>query len=188
MSRLTPCVLSLLLLTPQIGNGDENQVGRCTIVNTADHPIVIGLYKPSENGISEKLVSVPPRTELYDVPIPVTDDAQFVIAYCATMEGDKVRRANPIQIYGHQRLRFLKDKRHQLTRDAMIEYRGGYDPRSAFDGNHALWLPGSQVEAQSVLKRANQRSTPVPPPLTRTKFVDGSNSHQAERGDGGETK
>jgi hypothetical protein len=70
--------------TKQLSKDDETQVGRCTIVNSTGHPIVIGLYKPSKNGISEKLVHVPPRTELYDVPIPVTDDAQFVIAYSAT--------------------------------------------------------------------------------------------------------
>jgi hypothetical protein len=148
------------------------------IVNSSDHPIVIGLYTPSKDGISEKLVNVPPKTELYDVPIPVTDNAQFVIAYCATTEGDQVRRAKPIEICGHKRLRFLKDGRRQITRDAMIVYRGGYEPRS-FDFNNALWLPDYHIEAQNVLRRANQTSKIMPTPLTRTEPADGTDSQQA---------
>lgn len=140
MFRLFPFVLGLFLLIPQVSNGDEAQVGSCTIVNTEDHPVVIGLYTPSTDGVSERLVSVPPRTELYDVPVAVTDDAQFVIAYAATMEGDKVRRASPIQICGHKRLSFLRDK-HQMTHDAMIVYRGGYDPgRRDIMNNDALFF------------------------------------------------
>jgi hypothetical protein len=43
MFRLVLFVLGLLFLIPHISNGDEAEAGRCTIVNTADHPIVIGI-------------------------------------------------------------------------------------------------------------------------------------------------
>ena len=188
MRRVTPIALGLLLLTSHVSKGDETPVGSCTIVNTEDHPVVIGLYKPSTDGISERLVSVPPRTELYDVPIPVSDDAQFVIAYSATMEGDEIRRAVPIVICGHKRLRFLKNNRRQVTLDAMIEYRGGSGSNLGDDRNIALYLPDSQVEAREVLRRANRTSTPVPPSLTRTKFVDGSNSQRVKPANGREPK
>jgi hypothetical protein len=151
---------------------------------------VIGLYKPSKNGISERLVNVRPKTELYDVPIPVTDDAQFVIAYSATMERDKVNRANPIQICGHKRLRFIKNDKHKETSDVMIHYRGvsAFDLSSRHDRNNALYLPDYQVEAKRVLRDANQTSKRVPTPLTRTKFVGGSNSQPAEPSDERETE
>jgi hypothetical protein len=102
----------------------------------------------------------------------------LVIAYSATIEDGKVRRATPIQICGHKRLRFLKNTRHQVTREAMIVYRGGYDSRFQ-DHNNALWLPDSQIEAQHVLRRVNQTSKIVPTPLTRTEFVEGTGSQQA---------
>ncbi len=188
MRRATPIALSVLLMTAHVCQGDETQIGNCTIVNTDEHPIVIGLYMPTTNGISEKLISVPSRTELYDVPIPLTDDAQIVIAYSATMEGDKVRRTNPIQILGHRPLRFLKNNQRQVTRDAMIVYRGGSDSSFRYDDNSALWLPGWDIEAQDELRRANEKSKIVPTPLTRTEFVDVPDSQQVVPRDARERK
>ena len=69
MLRMTVALATLLVFWTQPNHAEESSVGTCTIINTTDHPIVIGLYKPSTKGIAERIVSVPAKTELRDVPV-----------------------------------------------------------------------------------------------------------------------
>ncbi|MEM1226140.1 MAG: hypothetical protein AAGJ40_10595 [Planctomycetota bacterium] len=94
--------------------GSEPAQSICTILNTTDHPVVIGLYRPTPDGMVERLVTVAPKTQIDDIPIEIVADSQFAIAYSASTDEGTISRSDPIAIVGHRQLSYLKELRVKL--------------------------------------------------------------------------
>ena len=89
------------------------------------------------------------------------------------MKDDRISRSSPIEIYGHKRLRFIKNAKDPKTPKVLIQYRGGSSIDSARDAfNTALYVPDSELEAKRVLTDANYTSKLVKTPLAQKVFAD----------------
>lgn len=141
---------------------DETHRGKCTIVNAKDQLVVIGIYRPSEAGIEERLVAVPAKTQVEGIPVTLSDDEQFIIAYKAVDDGNGIKRANPIKIYDCKRISFIAKKRDAGTPDVLVEYHGFNEsfPRLR-EGTRSLYIPDTESEAKRVLRDSNRKSTIV---------------------------
>ncbi len=149
----------------------DNESGTCSIVNPNDQSVVIGIYRPTANGIEERLVTVPAKSQIDKIPIPLTDDDQFAIAYRAEAIRDELKRGNPIKIYGHRRINIIRNKIDPTTPDVLIEFRGFNETFGDLrDQNRALYIPISEGEAKRVVRDANQKSTVGETPLARTEY------------------
>ena len=165
----------IALSQPMILAANESEEGNCTILNTADHPIVIGLYQPTEDGISEQLVEVAPKTQIMNVPVQLVADAQFVIAYEASLRDNPILRSKPVAIVGHTLLKYMKKKSESEMPDVMIQYRGGSSiaQRSRPDPfNTALYVPGTESEAKRILREANHTSQLIETPLAQQDYSE----------------
>ena len=156
------------------GNADESLRGQCVILNTTEHPVVIGLYRPSSEGIEERLINVPPKASVHSISIELTKDEQFVVAYRALSDGKLISRSIPIRVDGHERMNLITKRDNPATPDVLIAYRGGVDPnfRGRDSLNKSLFLPDTEIEAQHILRNANQTTTIVDTPLLKIHYTD----------------
>jgi hypothetical protein len=139
-------------------------------VNPNDQLVVIGFYRPSETGIEERLVAVPAKTQIEGIPIVLSDDEQFIIAYKAVDDGNGIKRANPIKIYDYKRIQIIAKKNDTGIPDVLIKYSGFYEFPPTRDGQ-SLYIPNTQSEATRVLRESNQKSTIVEAPLAKSEYA-----------------
>lgn len=174
MLRLSILALTMVLLHPPILSAKESKEGQCTILNTTDHPIVIGLYRPSEDGIEEQLVKVASKTQVDKIPVHLVADAQFVVAYEASLGDSGVSRSKPVFILGHTVLKYIKKKNESSLPDVVIHYRGGSSIHRSRPGpfNIALYLPDAESEAKRVLRDANHTSKLIETPLAQQSYSE----------------
>lgn len=101
------------------------------IINTASHDVVIGIYEPTNDGVSERLVSVKSMTEIRNVPIAVEDNDCFAIAYKASGEGD-IKRAAPAVIQGMAKIVSAGHRDRKVSKaEIVLQYRAsGLNPES----------------------------------------------------------
>lgn len=151
--------------------GADTATGICTIVNPESQPVVIGIYRPSINGIEERIIAVPAKTQIHGIPIYLSEDDQFAIAYKADAEGDEIKRATPIKLFGHRRINFITKKRDANTPDVLIEFRGFDETFGDLrDQNGALYIPIGELDAKRVIRDSNQKSTVVDSPLASSEY------------------
>lgn len=175
MFRRLLITITLVLSQSLIVTADDQRAGNCTILNTTDHPIVIGLYRPSDDGINERLVMVAPTTQVENIPLQLVADAQFVIAYEASLSDGAIIRSKPVAIVGHSLLNYIKRKNgaSELP-DVLIQYRGGYSVHRSRPGpfNNALYIPDTESEAQRVVRDANHSSQLIETPLAQQDYKE----------------
>lgn len=171
MIRAISCCFAIVFVACIAHSADHDQSGTCSIVNPHDQPVVIGIYRPSNEGIEERLVAVSGKSQIDKIPFLLTADDQFVIAYRAEEIGDELQRARPIKIYGHRRINIIRKKKDSDTPDVLIEFRG-FDMTfgDRRDQNRALYIPDSESEAKRVILDANQKSKVVESPLARSDY------------------
>ena len=51
-----------------------------TIINLADHPVVVGIYAPGDATCDQTLISISSSTQISDGPLQATEHEQFAIA------------------------------------------------------------------------------------------------------------
>ncbi len=171
MCRTMAVGITMLFVLSTSLVANDNESGTCSIVNPGDQTAVIGIYRPTAKGIEERLVTVPAKSQIDKVPILLTDDDQFAIAYKAEETGGKLKRADPIKIYGHRRINFIRQKKSNDTPDVLIEFRGFDETFGDLrDQNRALYIPSSESEAVRVLRDANHKTTVVKAPLAKADY------------------
>ena len=174
MLRQSLTATLIVLIQVSIAIADDSEEGRCMILNTSDHPVVIGLYQPTDDGIKERLVKVASKTQMADIPVELATDAQFVIAYEASVDDATISRAKPVAIRGHTVLRYIRKRVDTKLPHVMIQYRGSSSIHGTRPGpfNTALYLPDSASEAKRVLRDANHTSRLIETPLAQQNYTD----------------
>ena len=151
--------------------GEDTATGTCTIVNPENQLVVIGIYRPSTNGIEERIIAVPAKTQIHGIPIYLSEDDQFAIAYKADREGDEIKRASPIKLFGHRIINVITEKRDANTPDVLIEFRGFNETYGDLrDQNNVLYIPKSELDAKGVIRDSNRKSTVVDSPLASSEY------------------
>lgn len=175
MFRHLLIAIALVLSQSMIVTADDPRTGNCTILNTTDHPIVIGIYRPSDDGISERLVRVAPKTQVENIPLQLVDDSQFVIAYEASLSDGTISRSKPVAIVGHTLLKYIKKKNSDSELpDVLIQYYGNPSNHRLRPGpfNNALSVPDTESVAQRVLRDANHSSQLIETPLAQQDYKE----------------
>lgn len=98
-----------------------------TIINTSDHPVVIGVYESTSKGIRETLIPVNKMTEVANVPISYDGNECFAVAYRAESSDGRITRATPTVIHGMQKLSRSHDRKSPKTEETVLQYRAGSD-------------------------------------------------------------
>ena len=109
-----------------------------TIFNTAQHPVVIGVYEHSPSGIRERLIPVKSMSETRNIPIEINGNECFAVAYLAEVHNDDFSRSTPITICGMRKLPIL-DRKKKPDRDSeiILQYRarGLFPEQDSFGTN-----------------------------------------------------
>lgn len=151
--------------------GDETATGTCTIVNSENQVVVIGIYRPTMNGIEERIIPVPAKTQIHGIPIYLSNNDQFAIAYKADAQGDEIKRATPIKLFGHRRINLITKKRDANAPDVLIEFRGFNETYGDLrDQNRALYIPIDESDAKRIICDSNKKSTVVDSPLASIEY------------------
>ena len=85
-------------------------------------------------------------------------------------------------------MRLITKRENPATPNVLIVYRGGVDPnfRDRDDLNRSLYLPDTEIEAQHILRDANQTTRIVDTPLLKIDYAD-QLEQKAEPSDARET-
>lgn len=160
-----------IMCVASIAYGDETATGTCTIVNPVDQAVVIGIYRPTINGIEERIIPVPAKTQIHGIPIYLSDNDQFAIAYKAKAQGDEIIRATPIKLFGHRRINLITKKADATIPDVLIEFRGFNETYGDLrDQNSSLHIPRIELDAKRIIRESNQKNTVVNSPLASSEY------------------
>ena len=120
-----------------------------TIINTSDHPVMIGIYETTSQGIRETLIPVNTMTEVHNVPISYNGNECFAVAYRAESSNGTITRATPTVIHGMKKLSRKRE-------ETVLEYRAGphFPERDVF-GSNLYTARGDGAEIKKQVERSH---------------------------------
>lgn len=121
-----------------------------TIINTSDHPVVLGIYETTSQGIKETLIPVNKMTEVRSVPISYEGNECFAVAFRAESSNGTITRATPTVIHGMKKL-----SRSPQTEETVLQYRAGkYFPEQDPYGSNLYTARGDGAHIKEQVERS----------------------------------
>jgi hypothetical protein len=165
--RLTCLVLGALL---SFGTVDSRAIERnpqkLTIFNDSGDDIIVVVETPSLDleTASKRVVEVPSRAAVFNIPFTSTADDQFAIAYKAHATPDGLKLDVPVTLVGFSKIivRLGDESPGANTTMPILRFRGGFDPRSKLsDETTTLFSSRYSVEARALFDQATQATKKI---------------------------